>query len=569
MQIARLLSLSASMYFTSLLFSACNGSGGTGTVDAPSDSTAAKPNILLIVADDMGFSDIASYGGNIETPVLTKLSEESIVFSNFHVNPTCSPTRSSLLTGNDNHVAGLGIMSETDYPALHALQLPGYSGHLSDEVVTIPEVLRPAGYHTYMVGKWHLGEDQGQNPYDRGFEETFILGTGGGSHWNDRKALAPPQHMEYSRNGTVVEPPADFYSSKNYTDSLIQFIDRNKSDKKPFFAFLSYTAVHDPLHAPEDYIKKYKGRFDKGWDAIWMERLHNLEALGMIPKGTQGVKNPSVPAWDKLSKEHQHEYARDMEVYAAMLDYMDMSIGRVLDYLRTNGLYDNTMIIFMSDNGANGALSSTYPGNADGKYIAGFNNALENRGLKNSYVEQGPGWARASSSPFRYFKTFTTEGGIRVPLMIRMPGSTAGKKSLSKDLVHVTDILPTLIDISSASYPSTVNGKSIHPMIGVSILPLLSGQPMDTLRNRGIGYELFEMKAYIRGNWKILRLPRPMGSGNWELYDIDKDPGETKDLSKQHPDVLQSLIEAWKKYAVDNSVHDHKGHFDSIYRANF
>jgi arylsulfatase len=289
----------------------------------------------------------------------------------------------------------------------------------------------------------------------------------------------------------------------------------------------------------------------------------------MIPKGTKGLTNPSVPAWNKLSKAHQEEYARDMEVYAAMLDYMDMSIGRVLDYLRANGMYDNTMIIFMSDNGANGALSSTYPGNADGKYIAGFNNALENRGLQNSYVEQGPGWARASSSPFRYFKTFTTEGGIRVPLMIRMPGSVAGKRSLNKDLVHVTDIMPTLLEITSATYPSSVKGKVIHPMIGLSILPLLSGQPMDTLRNRGIGYELFEMKAYIRGNWKILRLPKPMGSGNWELYDIDKDPGETTDQSKQHPDVLQSLIKAWEKYAVDNSVHDHKGHFDSIYRANF
>ncbi len=557
------------VYAVSLSFTACNSGNGDGKAAAGGNNTAAKPNILLIVADDMGFSDIAPYGGNIETPVLSKLSEESIVFSNFHVNPTCSPTRSSLLTGNDNHVAGLGIMSETDYPALHALQLPGYSGHLSNEVVTIPEVLRPAGYHTYMVGKWHLGEEAGQNPYDRGFEETFILGTGGGSHWNDRKALAPPQHMEYSRNGKVVDPPADFYSSKNYTDSLIQFIDRNKSDQKPFFAFLSYTAVHDPLHAPEEYIKKYKGRFDKGWDSLWTERLQNLEALGMIPKGTKGLKNPSVPDWNKLSKAHREEYARDMEVYAAMLDYMDMSIGRVLDYLRKNGMYDNTMIIFMSDNGANGALSSTYPGNADGKYIAGFNNALENRGLQNSYVEQGPGWARASSSPFRYFKTFTTEGGIRVPMMIRMPGSVAGKKTLNKDLVHVTDILPTLVEMTSATYPTAVKGKTIHPMIGLSLLPLLSGQPMDTLRNRGIGYELFEMKAYIRGNWKILRLPQPMGSGNWELYDIDTDPGETTNLAKQHPDVMQSLIKAWEKYAVDNSVHDHKGHFDSIYRANF
>jgi arylsulfatase len=528
---------------------------------------AGKPNILIIVADDLGFSDIQPFGGNIETPVLSKLSQEAFTFTNFHVLPTCSPTRSALLTGNDNHVTGLGIMSETDYPALHALQLPGYSGHLSKQVVTIPELLQPLGYHTYMVGKWHLGEGPGMDPHDRGFEETFILGTGGGSHWNDMKPLAPPQHMEYTRNGKVIDLPADFYSTRNYTDSIISFIDRNRQGKEPFFAYLSYTAVHDPLHAPEEYVKKYKGRFDKGWDSLWMERLNNLEVLGIVPKGTKGLPNPSVPAWSSLSKEHQQEYARDMEVYAAMLDYLDMSIGRVLDHLKKNGMYDNTMIIFMSDNGANGALSSTYPGNEDGKYIRTFNNAMENRGLKNSYVEQGPGWARASSSPFRYFKTFATEGGIRAPLLIKMPGRSAA--IMQKSFVHVTDIMPTLLEMTGASYPTTFQGNNIHPMIGVSLLPVLNGNATEVGKERGMGYELFEMKAYIKGRWKILRLPVPMGSGKWELYDLETDPGETTDLSNKHPDIRQALISAWEQYAKDNNVHDHKGHFDSIYRSNF
>ena len=241
------------------IFSSCNNSPKQ---KEEAEAFKPKPNIIIIVADDLGFSDIAPFGGNIQTPVLDKLSKESLVFSNFHVLPTCSPTRSCLLTGNDNHVAGLGIMSEMDYPALHNQKLPGYSGGLSTQVVTIPEVLRDNGYHTYMVGKWHLGEDAGQNPYDRGFEEAFILGTGGGSHFNDKKALAPVQTMTYTRNGKEAELPQDFYSSKNYTDSMIQFIDRNKADKKPFFAFQSYTAVHDPLHAPKEYIEKYKGKFD-------------------------------------------------------------------------------------------------------------------------------------------------------------------------------------------------------------------------------------------------------------------------------------------------------------------
>lgn len=527
-----------------------------------------RPNILLIVADDLGFSDIAPYGGNIQTPVLATLGEESSVFSNFHVLPTCSPSRSAMLTGNDNHVAGLGIMSEMDYPALHALNLPGYSGHLSNQVVTIPELLRPEGYHTYMVGKWHLGEDKGQNPFDRGFEETFILGTGGGSHFSDKKPLAPPQHMEYTRNGKVVELPADFYSTRNYTDSMIAFIDRNRTGNKPFFGFLSYTAVHDPLHAPDEYIAKYKGKFNSGWDSLWTERLNNLIALGMIPAGTKGLPNKTIPAWNKLSKEHKEEYARDMEVYAAMLDYMDMQIGRVIDYLKKNGMYENTMIIFLSDNGANGAISSSYPGNEDGKYVATFNNKMENRGRYNSYVEAGPGWARASSAPFRYFKSFTTEGGIRAPLIIKMPGS-GGKKTLQKSLAHVTDIMPTVLELTGVKYPETFNGNKIHAYIGASLLPVLNGTATEVKADRGIGYELFEMKAYIKGNWKILRLPVPMGSGKWELYDIEKDPGETTDLSGKHTDILNQLIQQWEEYARVNGVHDHKGHYDSLYRRNF
>lgn len=528
-----------------------------------------KPNILLIVADDLGFSDIGPFGGNIQTPVLDQFGREGMLFSNFHVLPTCSPTRSALLTGNDNHVAGMGIMSEMDYPALHRLRLPGYSAALSNSVVTIPELLRENNYHTYMVGKWHLGDDAGQDPHDRGFEETFILGTGGGSHWNDRKALAPPQKMEYSRNGNKVEPPQDFYSSRTYTDSLLQFIDRNKEDQKPFFAFLSYTAVHDPLHAPKEYIDKYKGKFDMGWDSLWVQRLNNLKSLGIVPQDVKSAVNPSIPKWNTLSKEHQAEYARDMEVYAAMLDYMDMSIGRVFEYLKKANLYDNTLIIFMSDNGANGAMATSYPGNEDGRYLASFDNSLENRGLKGSYIEMGPGWAQASSAPFRYFKTFTTEGGIRVPMIIKMPGAMANAGKWNKNFVHVTDIMPTILEVSGASYPEEYKGNKIHPLIGKSMLPTLKETTLEIHKDDGMGYELFEMKAYIKGNWKILRLPVPMGTGEWQLYDIVKDPGETTDLSDKYPDVKEQLIQAWKEYAIQNDVYDHKGHYDSLYRKNF
>lgn len=528
-----------------------------------------KPNILLIVADDLGYSDIGSFGGEIQTPVLDRMASEGMRFSNFYVMPNCSPTRSSLLSGNDNHVAGLGIMSEMDYPALHRLRLPGYSGALSKQVVTIPELLRDNNYHTYMVGKWHLGEEKGENPYDRGFEETFILGTGGGSHFQDGKPLAPPQRMEYSRNGVKVEPSADFYSTHNYTDSLIRFIDKNKSDSKPFFSFLSYTAVHDPLHAPKEYIDKYKGKFDIGWDSLYTLRLNNLKALGIIQADIKPRKNPAIPAWNSLPRELQQQYARDMEVYAAMLDYMDMSIGRVFEYLKREGLYDNTLIIFMSDNGANGAIAETYPGNEDGRYLASFNNVHDNRGLPGSYIAMGPGWAQASSAPFRYFKLFTSEGGIKAPLMIKMPGTMKNAGQWNKSFIHVTDIMPTLLELTSTSYPNVYNGNTIHPLIGQSIIPVLYGEGTLAQPDRGIGYEMFEMKAYIQGKWKILRLPVPMGTGEWELFDLEKDPGETTDLSTQYPDIKSRLIKAWQEYATQNNVHDHNGHYDSLYRKSF
>jgi arylsulfatase len=530
----------------------------------------SKPNILLIVADDLGFSDIASFGGNIQTPVLTSMSKESLSFTNFYVQPTCSPTRSSLLTGNDHHVAGLGIMSEMDYPELHALSLPGYSGDLSKQVVTAPEVLRDNNYHTYMTGKWHLGDGEGKDPFYRGFEETFILDSGGGSHYNDKKPLSPLQKMEYTRNGKTVELPQDFYSTKAYTDLMIQFIDKNKADQKPFFAYLSYTAVHDPLHAPKEYIEKYKGKFDMGWDALWELRLKNLKTLGIVPKDLNKFsKNPAIPLWDKLSYEQKQDAARDMEVYAAMLDYMDMSIGRMLDYLKKEGLYDNTMIVFMSDNGANGATANTYPGNADGKYHSTFNNSFDNRGLKDSYVETGAGWAQASSSPFRFFKSFTTQGGIKAPLLIKMPGKMKNAGQWSQSFIHVTDLMPTFLELAGATYPKQYKGNTIHPHIGKSLIPLLNGNVASVHAKEGQGWELFEMKAYIMGNWKLLRLPKPMGTGVWQLYDIEKDPAETTDLSAQFPDVKKKLINKWNKYAKQNEVFDHKGHFDELYRKSF
>lgn len=332
---------------------------------------------------------------------------------------------------------------------------------------------------------------------------------------------------------------------------------------------LSYTAVHDPLQAPKDYIEKYKGKFDMGWDSLQVMRINNLKALGLVPKNASTFPNPSIPKWSSLPKEKQNELAREMEVYAVMLDYMDMSIGRVFDYLEKQGMYDNTMVIFMSDNGANGALASTYPGNGDGKYLSTFDNSLANLGLKNSYAEMGPGWAQASTGAFRFFKGFITEGGIKAPLIVKMPAKTKNAGEWNKNFFHVSDIMPTLLEISGATYPTQFNGKNVHPLIGKSLIPVLRGDSASVHSNDGMGWELFEMKAYIKGNYKILRLPQPFGTGAWQLYDLDTDPGETKDVSNQYPSVKDDMIKSWNEYAKQNEVYDHRGHYDSFHRATF
>jgi arylsulfatase A-like enzyme len=530
------------------------------------NETQSKPNIILFVADDLGFSDSGPFGGDIQTPVLDKLAKESMLFSSFYVLPTCSPTRSVLLTGKDNHIAGLGIMGEMTYPALKGL--PGYSGHLSEQVVTLPEILRQQGYHTYMAGKWHLGEEEGQTPDDRGFEESFALLGGGGSHYADQKSLSPLQGMHYRVNGkNLAELPADFYSTRNYTDTLIAYIEKNKADHKPFFMYAAYTAPHDPLQAPKEYIEKYRGKFDMGWDSLRNLRLNNLKALGIISKDVKDFAPSGVPKWESLNAEQKKEYARNMEVYAAMVDYLDMSIGRIINYLKQEGMYDNTMILFMSDNGANGAPATAYPGNADGKYLSSFNNTLENRGLPSSCIDMGPGWAQASSSPLRLFKAFTSEGGIRAPLIIKMPSSGIKHEGeWNKSFIHVSDIMPTVLALTGATYPKEAKGKPVKQPIGKSILPLLNGETTALSAEKGMGWELFEGKAYIKGNWKILRLAKPFGTGTWQLYDIEKDPGEINDLSQQFPAKRDSLIRDWMQYAKENGVIDHKGFYDAYFQ---
>ncbi len=342
-----------------------------------SHAQGERPNILLIVADDLGYTDIGAFGGEIDTPNLDRLAVEGMRLSNFHVLPTCAPTRAVLLTGVDNHRAGIGSQVIT----AEQKGKPGYEGYLNSRVATLPEVLGAAGYRTYHTGKWHLGVEKSHGPHARGFDETFTLLAGGASHFADASPLRPGGEARYLRNGKLVESlPGNFYSSQHYTDLLLAWMERDRNSERPFFAYLAYTAPHDPLHAPPAYIEKYRGRYDRGWEELRRERFNRVQEKGLIPAHHQLPPWPSVvKRWDSLSELEQANSARDMEVYAAMVDYMDEQIGRVYQWLEANGELDNTLIFFLSDNGANGFPSRLYPGHDD-EYHARFDNSLENRG---------------------------------------------------------------------------------------------------------------------------------------------------------------------------------------------
>ena len=547
------------LYLISILsFSCSTHSDETKRSCSTHSAKTKRPNILLIVADDMGYTDIGSFGSEIATPTLDTLAEEGLQLTNFHVLPTCSPSRSVLLSGVDNHRAGLGTMGEMTTPEMKGI--PGYEGYLNFDVATLPEVLKAGGYHTYMVGKWHLGHDATTSPHARGFEETFILVPGGGSHWSDQKPVTPAhdQVMVYQRNGKAVDSlPEDFYSTKNYTDNVLQWMHKNQGDGKPFFAYLAYTAPHDPLHAPKEYIDKYKGMYEGGWDELREKRFQALVDLGILSKDTKSFPRlKTVKAWDELALDQQKNAARDMEVYAAMIDYLDEQILRLFDYLKETGEYDNTMIIFISDNGANGGSISEYPGQTE-EYVNSFDNSLENRGLPNSFIDPGPGWSQASMAPSRMFKGFTAEGGIKAPMLVKLPGKMANAGKMNHSFFHIRDIMPTLLEVANVSHEEEINGRKVIPMQGSSVLELFNGEAVTPYAGANqVGYELFGLKAYFNGDWKVLWMPEPIGKADWELFNIKEDPAELIDLSDKNPQKLKELVSQWERYKEKNGVLD-------------
>lgn len=509
-------------------------------------SAIKRPNVLVIVADDLGFSDIGAFGGEIDTPHLDALAKEGLRLTDFHTAATCSPTRSMLLSGVDHHIAGIGSMAELTFEEQRGK--PGYEGYLNDRVVAFPALLQQAGYRTYLSGKWHLGLTEDRSPKARGFDRSFALLRGADDHyaqpWNTRIDPAKPLYRE---DGQLTRVPDHFYSSDFFADKLVSYLQEGRQDKKPFFAYLAFTAPHWPLQAPQDVIAKYEERYKAGYEPIRQARIDKQKAIGLLPKDFQPARAQTLfPAWRRLTPQQQAQEARRMATYAAMVDIMDRNIGKVVAQLKASGEYDNTVILFISDNGAEGA-------NMDNRDVSiPRDNRLANIGQPNSYVSYGPNWAQVSALPFNLFKGHSHEGGITVPTIVRWPGSKQAGRVLSTPS-HVTDVAPTLLELAGVAHPERFNGREVAPLQGRSLVSLLSGRGEPEGRFEK-GWELFGRKAYRQGDWKIVLAAPPFGQGEWQLYNLRTDRAEQVDLARQHPEKLTELKAAYAAYAHRNGV---------------
>lgn len=524
------------------LFTGANPLAGTDLSQAP--------NILLIVADDMGYTDVGAFGGEIPTPNIDALAAQGVSFTNFHVSTVCAPTRAMLLTGVDNHRSGMGTMGIL---LPEQRDQPGYSNRLNDQVVSIGRLLGDAGYHTYMAGKWHLGSNERQRPADRGFQRSFALLEATASHY----ASGPPYIGTYFLDHEEVELPDDFYSTDYYTDKLIEFIGEPTADEQPFFAYAAYTAPHAPLHASPEGIARHQPTYLQGWDILRRQRFDQLKARGLINKDLEyPPRAEGVPAWDSLPPAQQRTEARKMAVYAAMIDNMDVNIGRLLQHLRVTNRLDNTLVLFMSDNGPDASdIASSGAWWLPKALMSLADKSYQAMGTADSYVSYGLPWANMGSTHLAGHKGTGTEGGIRAPLIVSWPQRYAGAR-ISHTLTTVVDIVPTLLNVAGVEHPGDrYRGRPIEVPDGGSLLPLLQGSGQEVARTAAaVGYELYGGRALFMGDWKLLAQRPRHGTGEWELYNLANDPSERDDLAAQMPKRLAAMENAFQDYVNRNGV---------------
>jgi arylsulfatase/uncharacterized sulfatase len=513
-------------------------------------ATPARPNIVVLVADDWGFSDLGSFGGEISTPNLDTLARRGVRFSNFHVAASCSPTRSMLLTGVDNHRNGVGNLREA-MPSEH-LGRPGYQGSLTNRVVTLASLLQDSGYRTYIAGKWNVGSEPYNLPNRRGFDKSIVQGDTGSDNWEPRKRYLPHwATVNWFEDGKTATMPDNFYSSEYFVDRTIDYIQKDSRKDQPFFAYVGFQANHVPVQAPRNFVDKYKGRYREGWTALRQARLRKAVELGLAPAGTSAVTMASTPNWAALGEKDRLHMEREMEVYAGMAEAMDHHVGRLMDYLRKAGQFDNTVFVFLSDNGPEASDYEEAQIWLRGEYTQ----ETERLGEKGAYGVVGPGWASASASPLSTYKFYSGEGGIRTPFFMSGPRVTR-QNQIETALAHVTDVTPTLLDLAQVQSPGALyRGNAVEPIAGHSLLPVLSGAatfvrgPQEPL-----GYELSGNLALFKGALKLVKNTGPVGDGQWHLYDLSKDPGETQDLQAQLPQEFATMQADYASYATSHGV---------------
>jgi arylsulfatase A-like enzyme len=494
------------------------------------------PNILLILADDLGFSDVRCYGSQIETPNLDRLAAGGLRFTQFYNAARCCPTRASLLTGLYPHQAGVGHM-------LQAWKSPAYTNGLNESCATIAELLAAAGYRTYHIGKWHAGAvdvagKSRNHPMNRGFARAY--GTGGGGNFFD------PRPLYLDRAAAKVG--ADYYTTDAFTSYAVEFLrEHGRRDKRqPFFMHLCYTAPHFPLQAKPADIAKYRDRFRHGWDQEREQRFARLREIGIIDAAAQlSPRDPVARAWADLSDKERDDWAQCMAVHAAMIDCMDQGIGKVLDAVQEIGAAENTLVLFLSDNGASAEALDSWPnpgrGHKPGSAI----------GSRESHRCLEVGWANAANTPFREHKMWVHEGGIATPLIAYWPAGVAAKGKLTSQVGHIIDLMPTLLEVAGASYPAEFQGRKLTPLAGESLAKVLRDESSNANNSqRTLAWEHEGNRAIRRGDWKLVAPFR----GEWELYDLAKDRTETNNLAAGQPEKVRELAAAWEEWAKDVGV---------------
>jgi len=490
---------------------------GSALMAAEGAATGRRPNIILILADDLGFSDVGCYGSEIATPNLDVLAAGGMRFTQFYNAARCCPTRASLLTGQYPHAVGVGHMGRD-------FNLPGYRGRLSENCVTIAEAVRQAGYHALMSGKWHVGMSPGHRPLDRGFEHYFGILSGACNYFR------PERHRMLMLDDRQIEPDDPrFYMTDAITDRAVGYIEQYAGRGQPFFLYVAYTAPHAPLHAwPED-IARYRGKYRVGWDELRRRRHRRMIELGVIdPRWPLSPRDPEAPAWADVSDEDRADLK--MSVFAAQVDRMDRGIGRIVARVRASGIENHTLILFLSDNG--GCAEDMDEGRPGAPI-----------GTIDSSIGYGPPWANLSDTPFRRFKRMTHEGGIATPLIAYWPAVITRGGQITHQVGHVIDLLPTILDVTGAEYPKSFHGRDIRPADGLSLLPVLQG------RERGghefLAWEHEGNRAIRCGKWKLVSCY----PGPWELYDLEADRTELNDLADRMPEKVRELTERYDAWA--------------------